>query len=104
MLGQTQPVFPRETPPPTEARSRTTTSTPSCESSHAQASPTTPAPTTATFIAPMLVGGLSATPVALCARTGLRLPYERLAAARARVGVSGPGRGAAVRGGRRDGA
>src|SRR5919197_835402 len=54
MLGHTQPVFPRETPPPTVARSRTTTSAPRRESSQAHASPITPPPTTATFIAPML--------------------------------------------------
>src|SRR5215216_1703267 len=47
-LGETQPVLPRETPPPTRARSRTTTSAPRRRSSQAHARPTTPAPTTAT--------------------------------------------------------
>src|SRR4051794_18967460 len=47
-LGETHPVLPRDTPPPTPARSSTTTSAPRRRSSHAQARPTTPAPTTAT--------------------------------------------------------
>src|SRR5271165_5755877 len=47
-LGETQPVLPRDTPPPTPARSSTTTSAPRRRSSHAHARPTTPAPTTAT--------------------------------------------------------
>src|SRR5205085_10137811 len=49
--GQIQPALPRETPPPTVPASRTSTSAPPRASSHAHASPTTPPPTTATFIA-----------------------------------------------------
>src|SRR5581483_2477010 len=61
-LGQTQPVFPRDVPPPTSPRSRTSTSAPARRSSHAHASPITPAPTTATrtLVAPVLVPGARA--------------------------------------------
>src|SRR3954471_14302045 len=57
-LGEIHPVFPRDTPAPIAPRSTTTTSAPRRRSSHAQARPTTPAPTTATrgsLIAPSSV-------------------------------------------------
>jgi hypothetical protein len=47
-VGTTQPVFPREAPPPTAPASSTTTSKPRSCSEKAEHSPTTPAPTTAT--------------------------------------------------------
>ena len=47
-LGTTQPVFPRETPPPISPRSSSVTEAPARVNSQAQASPMTPPPTTTT--------------------------------------------------------